>query len=104
MNHTRYMVDNVTICEEPARLNLHELIVGDYSEHPEMLCRECSALLAAHNKREYEKEQYASMSIVQNPHIHDVDPNHWDVFIGGLALATGFWVTFFAILWGVFLR
>lgn len=103
--HTRYIVDNVTVCEEPARLDFHELVVGDTSDSPEPLCRECSALISAHNKREYEKEAYSSMSIVQrNPKAYDVDPNRSDIFVSGLALGSAFWITVLVIVWAVFLR
>lgn len=106
MKHIRYMSDNATICEKPARLDMWiDVVVPDFSSDPEPSCKECFELLRVHNLKEFAKEQSEAKIIMPQGHIDNYeDSNKWDVFIGGLALATGFWITFFAILWGVWLR
>lgn len=102
--HIRYIVDNVTLCEEPKRLDFNEFVVQDVMHDPEPHCRVCSSLIMAHNKREYEREMYGGMSIVQHLPSRDVDPNRWDAFVGGLMLGSAFWITVLTIIWAVFLR
>lgn len=107
MLHIRYMSDNKTICEKPTRLDTGDFVVQDTSVNPEPSCRECSDLLLAHNKREFEREYFERPRIImpqrEIARYYD-DGTGLDKFIGGLALATGFWVTFFVILWAVWLR
>jgi hypothetical protein len=102
--HTRFITDNVAVCEEPDRLDNFEFVVADAAEFPEPMCVECYHLVATHNKRQYEKEMYSDMKIVQKLPRYEVDPNPNELFFTGLALASAFWVTVFVILWAVWLR
>lgn len=106
MRHIRFISSNTPICEVPDRLDeLDDFVICDpEGSDPEPMCKECTPLLAAHNKRMYEREAYLSMQIAQKPYPFDGDSRRADLFIGGLALATAFWITFFVVLWAVWLR
>jgi hypothetical protein len=106
MRHIRYFSDRIPICEKPERLDWKggEFVVADSGIDPEPHCKDCGPLLAAHNKREYEKESYAAMKIVKPAVNREGEPGEFDQFITGVLLASAFWVTFFIILWAVFWR
>lgn len=106
MRHIRYMSSNTPLCEDPQRLdNLDDFVISDLEgSNPEPMCKECGPLLIVHNKRMYEREEYLAMQIAQKPYPFDGDARRGDVFIGGVALASAFWITFFVILWALWLR
>jgi hypothetical protein len=104
MIHIRYLSDMIPLCEEPSRLDgVGDFVVQDHMKHPEPVCKECGPLLAAHNKREYEKEAYESMNIIQRVD-REGEPGEFEKFLTGVLLASAFWITIFVIFWGVFLR
>lgn len=107
MKHIRFLSDNATICEKPTRLDMHDdFVVPDFNPDPEPSCKECLELLRVHNLKEFAKEQNEAritMPMDYGVRYYD-DGTGMDKFIGGLALATGFWVTVFVIFWAVWLR
>lgn len=55
MQHIRFIANNQTVCWAPERLDAYDsaVVIDPESEDS---CRECTALLMAHNQRESEKE------------------------------------------------
>ena len=103
MRHIRYLSDGTSLCADPDRLDaIGDFVTIDPSSDPEPACSVCGPLLAAHNKREYEREAYERIKPTREPNLM-TDPSV-DIFIGGAALASAFWITFFVILWAVWLR
>lgn len=103
MLHVRYMTTMVPICEDPDALDeVGDFVVQDSSSNPEPSCRECYSALAMHNKRAYEREEFEHLKVKREPNLV-TDPSV-DIFIGGLALGSAFWITVLVIVWAVFLR
>lgn len=103
-NHIRFINGNQAVCDYPERLGWDLVKIDNVTGLAS--CKECSALIMAHNKKEFELESdlaYEHNNLRTLPGAL-ADTNPMDVFVTGLALASAFWVTVFVIWWAVWLR
>lgn len=102
MKHIRYVDDTkTTVCQHPEKLDDWVPVAPDVGKTPhEENCKECSYLLLAHNKREFEKEgkRNFGLSLIVNPpprRLEEGPVAPLAIFATGFVSATVFWM----ILW-----
>lgn len=94
--HIRYLATGQTLCDNPSRLDEPGgFVVADYARGINS-CKDCSAILFAHNKKSYDKEILEIQNTVSaQEYIGDAK---W-IVIGAMAVTSGFWIGLFLMLW-----
>lgn len=95
--HIVYLSDNQRICEEPARLGT-DWVHSEPGSGLNPSCKECTALLFAHNQSEFEKE--ANERIVRREKEDPLSPAKGCIY--GLLIASVFWLILGMALWVIF--
>lgn len=100
MKHIRYLSDNKTVCEKPARMGYDFVVVDTQDEGAN--CRVCSDLLFAHNLAEYKRE--ARSQIVFNPpqHLEERELTTIQAALLGCLISSVMWAVIFVLFRSVF--
>ena len=93
MNHIHYLSDNLTICQKPHRLGYDFVVQG--TQPGDESCKVCSALLFAHNLREYEREQRPH--IYMETRVEDTNDSFTKGLLVGIPLSLLLWIAVYVI-------
>lgn len=101
MRHIRYLATTMPVCELPEYIDKLHVIV-DRQGASSFTCRDCSAVLYAHNKKSYEAE----LAIAQNARVNRTKKKplfetEKSAFTTGFIVGSVLWVVIFLILWVV---
>lgn len=99
MRHIRYLSSKETLCWRPDLLG-EDFVTLDPLPEDTGRCKECLALLMAHNKAAYEAEQ--SLSFDYNSHRHESEVNQesmdWALW-ALVVVVSAFWNVLYLGLW-----
>lgn len=104
MRHIRYMKDGQTVCNYPDRLDLREFIMLD--QKIDMECQVCWSLLYEH-QRKVKDPAWRELSTTHNEEVRKSSIELMDLeyralmrgLVGGVAVASGFWIAVILMLW-----